>query len=126
MQVFMRNGSDKPIYICDYAADKPIKITCTEASGRAEPVDMYPETWRKPINQGNFICLRPGQVRAVGGSGGAYRLRPFSEPGSYTLTATYTTRRDGKAYKLEDVWIGEATSNKLKLNFNVKRAQPAP
>lgn len=125
LQVFIKNVSDKPIYVCDFAGDKPVKITCTEAAGRAEPVEMYGETWRKSMNQGNFLCIRPGQVKPVGGAGGAFRMRPFSQPGQYALTATYTANRDGKIYKLDNVWTGQVTSNTLKLNFSVKRAQPA-
>jgi len=124
LQVFMKNSGDHPIYVCDYAGDKPIKIACA-CDGRPEPVNMYAETWHKPINQGNFICIRPGQVKPVGGAGGAYRMQRFSEPGAYELTATYTAARDGKIYKLDNVWTGQVTSNTMKLNYSVKLAQPA-
>jgi hypothetical protein len=118
LQVFLKNCGDKTIYVCDYAGDKPVKITCIGPGSKAEDVDMYDQTWRKPIDRTNYICLRPGQAKPVGGAGGAYRMRTLSQQGDFQIGAIYTAKRDGKEYKLDDVWTGEATSNTVKMHFN--------
>ena len=124
LQVFIKNSSDKPICICDFAGDKPVKLQCQVTGGPVQPIDFYGD-FHATLSRANFITLHPGQVRAVGGTGGAYRLLPFTEPGDYTLTATYTATRDGKAFQVDNVWTGQLTSAAIKIHFKAQRDLPA-
>jgi hypothetical protein len=123
LAVFLKNASEKPIWVCDYAGDRPVKLNVTSPSGKPVNVQFYAVDWRQPLSKSNYLRLLPGQVRKLGGAPGVFKLQLAQfvrDTGQYTISATYTAKRDGKALKLDDVWKGTVTSGELK--FTVKAA----
>ncbi len=127
----LKNVSDKPITICDYAGNQPLKVQWVGPDGKTLRSDHY--GWLRysriaSLTEKNFVTIAAGGVRRIVAGGGysgiifqptpekPLRVGNVTQPGKHRVTVSYTSMEDGKKFNLESVWTGTVTANEVVLN----------
>jgi hypothetical protein len=127
----LKNVSDKPITICDYVGNQPLKVEWIGPDGKAMKSDHY--GWLRysriaSLMEKNFVTIPAGGVRRIGpqGEGTGIIFQPTPEkplrfgnvttPGKHRVTVNYTSIEAGKTFNLQGVWTGTVTANEVILN----------
>jgi RNA polymerase sigma factor (sigma-70 family) len=143
LRLWLENVSGEPLVVClpvdgsmYLERDPRYVFRLTSRGGRAlVPKDPQDCEWHNPLNKGDFITLKPGQMREVLGRVGAFGQLYASmyenlAPGEYRLTATYLLKGGCKLANIPpgptgartaalygQAWRGEATSNAVTIRF---------
>ena len=129
----LKNVSDKPITICDYVGNRPLKVEWIGPDGKTLRSDHY--GWLRaafiaPLSEKNFVTIPAGGVRRIGPQGDTsgivfqptpekpLRFGNVTTPGKHRVTVSYTNMEDGKKFNQQNVWTGTVTANEV--SFNVK------
>jgi hypothetical protein len=124
----LKNVSDKPITICDYVGNQPLKVQWIGPDGKTLRSDHY--GWLRfadiaGLNRSNFVTIPAGGVRRIGpqgeNSGIIFQPTPekplrfgnVSQPGKHRVTITYVNHQDGMKFDVQNVWTGAVTANEV-------------
>jgi hypothetical protein len=126
----LKNVSDKPITICDYVGNQPLKVAWIGPDGKTLKCDHY--GWLAladiaPLSEKNFVTIPSGGARRIGprgeNSGIIFQPTPekpmrfgnVTKPAKHQVTVSYTNMEDGKKFKQQNVWTGTVTANEVTL-----------
>jgi hypothetical protein len=129
----LKNVSDKPLTICDYVGNQPLKVQWIGPDGKTLKSDHY--GWLRyadiaGLTEKNFVTIPAGGVRRIGPegekSGIIFQQTPekplgfgnVTRPGKHRVTISYVNMEDGKPFNLQNVWTGTVTANEIA--FTVK------
>jgi hypothetical protein len=128
----LKNVTDKPITICDYVGNQPLKVEWIGPDGKSLKSDHY--GWLRAariasLSEKNFVTIPAGGVRCIGprgeGSGIIFHPNPddprfgnVTTPGKHRVTVSYPNMEDGKKFNQQNVWTGTVTANEVA--FTVK------
>jgi hypothetical protein len=127
----LKNVSDRPITVCDYVGNQPLKVEWLGPDGKALKSDHY--RWLQladiaGLSEKNFITIPPGGVRTIGPRGensgilfepppeNPKRFANLVRPGKHLVTVSYANAEDGKKFNLQGVWTGTVTANEVVLD----------
>lgn len=123
----LKNVSDKPVTICDYAGNRPLAIAWTGPDGTTPKSNHYAwvaKGFLPELMKNNFLTLPPGGVRFIGPrgqySGVWFQGQPSPQvnqahAGQHRVAARYANKDDGAKFGLKDVWTGTVTANEVSL-----------
>jgi hypothetical protein len=131
----LTNVSDKPITICDYVGNQPLKVQWIGPDGKTLKSDHY--GWLRysriaGLSEKNFMTIPAGGVLHIGpqgeNSGIVFRPTPQQslrfgnviQPGMHRVTVSYVNTEDGKKFNVKEVWTGTVTANEVVLNVIAK------
>lgn len=98
----VRNTSKKAVRICDFVPDHPFAVAMKTPTGSKVDANLYPRANNQKINARHFQPLEPGETRTL-----TYGLNiQLTEIGTYQITLSFTNKRDGNEFDLDDVWVG--------------------
>ena len=127
----LKNVSDKPITICDYVGNHPLKVEWIGPDGKALRSDHYGclrAARIASLSEKNFVTIPAGGVRRIGPQGDTsgivfqptpekpLRFGNVTTPGKHRVTVSYTNMEDGKKFNRQNVWTGTVTANEVVLN----------
>jgi hypothetical protein len=129
----LKNVSEKPITICDYVGNQPLKVQWIGPDGKMQKSDHY--GWLAladlaPLSEKNFVIIPAGGARRLGprGENSGIAFQPTAEkpsrfgnvtkPGKHQVTVSHANAEDGKKFNRQNVWTGTVTANEL--TFTVK------
>ena len=129
----LKNISDKPITICDYVGNHPVKVEWIGPDGKTLRSDHY--GWLRAariasLSEKNFVMIPAGGVRRIGPQGDTsgivfqptpekpLRFGNVTTPGKHRVTVSYANMEDGKKFNQQNVWTATVTANEV--SFNVK------
>jgi hypothetical protein len=124
----LKNVSEKPITVCNYVGNQPLKVKWTGPNGKVLLSKHY--DWLRAadipgIAKSNFVAIQPGGALLIGprGPGSTFMFHPstmkainfanVAPAGKNTVTISYTNNDDGKKFGLENVWTGTVTANEV-------------
>jgi hypothetical protein len=127
----LKNVSDKPITICNYVGNQPLKVEWIGSDGKTLKSDHY--GWLRYVDlagatEKNFVTIPAGAVYRIGpqgeGSGITFQTTPekpqrfgnVTQSGKHRVTVSFVSMEDGKEFKLENVWVGSVTAKEVVLN----------
>jgi hypothetical protein len=129
----LKNVSEKPITVCDYAGNQPLKVHWIGPDEKALKSDHYGFLRYVDLagpTEKNFVTIPAGGVRRIGPEGETsgiifqrtpekpLRFGNVTQPGKHRVTVSYGNREDGKSFNLQNVWTGTVTANEV--TFTVK------
>jgi hypothetical protein len=124
----LKNVSDKPITICDYVGNQPLKVQWIGPDGKTHKSDHY--GWlryadiRGPTEKA-FVTIPAGGVRRIGPEGEdsgiifqptpekPQRFGNVTRPGKQRVTVSYVNTEEGKEFGLQNVWTGTVTAKEV-------------
>ena len=129
----LKNVSEKPITICDYVGNHPLKVEWIGPDGKTLRSDHY--GWLRAahiasLSEKNFVTIPAGGVRRIGPQGDTsgivfqptpekpLRFGNVTTPGKHRVTVSYANMEDGKKFNQQNVWTGTVTANEVA--FTVK------
>ena len=128
VQFSLKNVSDKPITICDYVGNHPLKVEWIGPDGKTLRSGHY--GWLRaafiaPLSKKNYVTIPAGDVRRIDPQGDTSGIvfQPIPEkplrfgnvttPGKHRVTVSYTNMEDGKKFNQQNVWTGTVTTNEV-------------
>ena len=126
----LKNVSDKPITICDYVGNHPLKVEWNGPNGKTLRSDHY--GWLRAafiasLSEKNFVTIPAGGVRRISPQGEnsgiifqptpekPFRFGNVTQPGKHRVTVSYANMEVGKKFNQQNVWIGTVTANEVVL-----------
>ena len=124
----LKNVSDKPMTICDYVGNHPLKVEWNAPDGKTLRSDHY--GWLRAafiasLSEKNFVTIPAGGVRRIGPQGDTsgivfqptpekpLRFGNVTQPGKHRVTISYANMEDGKKFNQQNVWTGTVTANEV-------------
>lgn len=125
----LKNVSEKPITICDFAVSRPLQVTWTGPDGKSLDSNHYKwlEVVRLGLAKENFVTIPAGGVRFLGPRTREYGVMfqakapahmNNAEAGQHKVTVSFVSDQDGREFGVENVWKG--TVRGPEISFTVK------
>jgi hypothetical protein len=134
--VALKNTSDKPLAISQYAPDHPLSVQAKQdadgvVGGSGEPVNvnLYPDVGSKAAGYEpkNSVILKPNQVMLIAPSDKAdsgFTMWVSLDFGKWSIQAAFESRREDKGTDSLPLWKGKIESAPVEVEF--KQIQPPP
>ena len=71
-----------------------------------------PGARKPPLNKYNFVEVPAGKSRSVPYG---FSVPNLTKAGNYVVAFRYENKRDGKALEIKNTWIGEVTSEPIRM-----------
>ena len=124
----LKNVTDKPITICDYVGNQPLKVQWIGPDGKTLRSGHY--AWLRaafiaPLSEKNFVTIPAGGTRRIHPQGEPsgivfqptpekpLRFGNVTTPGKHRVTVSYENMEDGKKFNQQNVWTGSVTANEV-------------
>ena len=124
----LKNVTDRPITICDYVGNRPLKVEWMGPDGKTLRSDHY--GWLRAAfiaspSEKNFVTIPAGGVRRVGPQGDTsgivfqptpekpLRFGNVTAPGKHRVTVGYANMEDGKKLNQQDEWTGTVVAHEV-------------
>jgi hypothetical protein len=116
----LRNVSDKPIIVCNYLGNRPLKVNWVGPDGKeieSMHYDWLKTARLKRIGAQNFVAIAPGGILALGPRGGDLDSLVFDNApkGESKVTVSFVNGTNGDEFKIKGVWTGTVTANEVVL-----------
>ena len=99
----MRNTSKETIRVCQSNQLRLFTLTMVAPSGKKKEINLYPRiNPNMKLHQGMFRAVEPGAELMAG----ALNVPNLTECGSHVMALSFENKNDGKAFKLDNVWVG--------------------
>jgi hypothetical protein len=114
----LKNVSDKPIVICDYAGSKPLAVKWIGPDGRDIPgthYDWLREAQLTGITATCFVTIPPGGVHLMGPRQQEFdsSFLATAPAGENRITISYHNKTVGDEFKIKNVWTGTVSAREL-------------
>ncbi len=134
----LKNVSDKPITVCNWAGNRPLKVQWIGPDGKMLNSKHYLFLDSADIvgpTKDSYVAIPPGGVRFIGPEiipaimfCPPTTKEPFvdtlnlAKVGQHRVTVSFTNNEEGKKFGFENVWTGTVTAKEVA--FTVEKPEP--